>query len=1232
MSRPPPPVLELAGLVPIIRQSPGFSEVLQALEAGRPALIDGAWGSACALTCAALLADLNPSAAAVTRTTSPPAGTRKTTGKPGGTRPKSPPGEAATSSTAGPAAASLEPVLLVVLPRISDVDDFAGDLAGFARRIPLIFPAWESLPRDEQADDPVFAGRMRMLRELSRAPSATAPFTEPAAPAEESGLRSMLRRKKPGGEQRAPATPEGASLRGGVSPSRVVVTSIAALLHPVPTRTELEQSTRTIRLGDTLDPDEFTRWLVSRGFQRVQALELPGEFSLHGGIVDVFPFAETDPVRIEFFGDDVESLRRFDVETQRKIEELREFSMLVVGRKVAGGVNREVLERSLFSTEPDDAAREPAPDDVPPAEESSVDPEAASALAVSLLAGEAHLADWIPAGSWVVLVDLVELTNEGRSFLSRLDNPRGFYSVESTLARLQQRAFVTVSGISELGYQTACHLHVESVERFQSPVAKAVEELERLLQPGERVLIACHNAGEKQRLDELFGPSTLVREKRLTLCEGQLVRGFRLVSEQLVVLSDHELFHRREVRRVTTRQKASTAARAIDSFLELKEGDLVVHLMKGIARYRGMQMLAKGDQHEEHLLLEFRDQAKVYVPVSLIHLVQKYVGGAQAAPQLSALTGNSWEKKKLAAAAAVADLAGDMLTLQAARDSKPGIAYPPDSHWQQEFEEAFPYEETPDQLSAIEALKVDMQRSRPMDRLICGDVGYGKTEVAMRAAFKAIDSGRQVAVLVPTTVLAEQHFRTFTERMAEFPFRIEVLSRFRSKGEAREVLAQLAEGTVDLVIGTHRIVQPDVKFSDLGLLIIDEEQRFGVEAKDMLKKLRLEVDVLTLSATPIPRTLHLSLLGVRDISNLQTPPQDRVAVETRVCRFDGELIRRAIVRELNRGGQVYFVHNRIYNIESIADRLRSIVPEAKVGIVHGQMGEEQLEESMVGFVNGRLDVLVATTIIESGLDIPNANTIFIHQADKYGLADLHQLRGRVGRYKHRAYCYLLLEAGQSLTGSAARRLKAIEEFSELGAGFKIAMRDLEIRGAGNILGTEQSGHIHAVGYELYCQLLETAVRKLRNEPVRETAHVAVDLPVAAYLPSEYIPAGRHKIEVYRRFSRITSAEELEELVTELGDRYGALPEPVENLVEIRRIQLLCQPWQIDDLHLEPGYLVLGYRNPLRMKQLVRASGNRLRVVDQRSAYLPLSDAVASGRPLIVVIKSLLQQAVFPVGK
>jgi transcription-repair coupling factor (superfamily II helicase) len=1132
-------VANLRDLVPLMRRAGGFADVIGALSGGQSAAVDGAWGSSCALVAAALVE--------------------------GGQRKAKP----AAKNNSAPGGADCS-VLLIVLPRISEVDDFVVDLAGFLPGRSLsILPAWEALPREQSASDPVFTGRMRILRELSA--NAVDAGGSPAS----------------GNGESAPNAAQ------QIRPTRVIVTSLPALLQPVPDEKELRQSTRMLRVGSAADPERLLAWLVEQGFERVPAIELPGEFSMHGGILDVFPHADADPLRIEFFGDEIESIRRFDVATQRKIADLQEAGVTVVRATGTG---------SLPSTAEEGSA--------PAAEQST-----------------AHFIDWLPKKSWIALVELADMQDEGRHYLGRLDNPRGFYGVEATLKRCIERPTVTIAAISADGFDTICHLRTQSVERFDVPAAEVIGELAKVVSRDEQVLIACHNPGEQERLTELLAETDLPATGRVALCQGHLLRGFRLIDERLIVLSDHELFGRRDIRRAPAKaRQAQLETRAIDSFLELKEGDLVVHLTKGIARFRGMQVLTQGDQQEEHLALEFRDAVRLFVPASLIHLVQKYVGGAKTAPMLSKIGSGSWERKKQAVADAVADLAGDMIQLQAASDARPGLVFPADSHWQQEFEDAFPYTATVDQVAAISALKQDMQKARPMDRLICGDVGYGKTEVAMRGAFKAIDAGRQVAVLVPTTVLAEQHYRTFRERMAEYPFRIEVLSRFRTKAEQRQVLAGLEGGQVDLVIGTHRLIQPDIRFHDLGLLIIDEEQRFGVNAKEMLKRLRLEVDVLTLSATPIPRTLHLSLLGIRDISNLQTPPHDRLSIETRICRFDGELIRQAIVRELNRGGQIYFVHNRVYNIESIADRLQSIVPEAQIGIVHGQMGEHELEDTMVAFVNGRLDVLVATTIIESGLDIPNANTILIHEADKYGLADLHQLRGRVGRYKHRAYCYLLLEEGQSLTSTAAKRLKAIEEFSELGAGFKIAMRDLEIRGAGNILGTEQSGHIASVGYELYCQLLENAVRRQKKLPLRETRHVAIDLPIAAYLPGSYVPPGRPKIEAYRKFSRVETPEQLEELEGELRDRFGPIPDPARNLVELKRLQLLAQAWQIDDIHLEGNFAVFGYRNPARIGELAAQAGNRLRIVDGRSAYLVLPQEERIDDGLLGTLKAVLQQS------
>jgi transcription-repair coupling factor (superfamily II helicase) len=787
-------------------------------------------------------------------------------------------------------------------------------------------------------------------------------------------------------------------------------------------------------------------------------------------------------------------------------------------------------------------------------------------------------------------------------------------------------------------------------------VTKVRDELDAAA-ANDFLLIACHNEAEKQRLGEVLGSGQLAQNDRLRLVVGRVHAGFRLIPSPLsptgrggalVVLGDHELFRRDPMLAPLPRRQLES--RAIDSFLELQQDDLVVHLSHGIARYRGMHVLEKNGQPEEHLILEFGGGTRVYVPASKIDLVQKYVGGGKSDPELSKFGGVAWQRRKDRVQAAVMDLASDMIQLQALREAQPGVAFPPDSDWQREFEASFPYPETPDQLTTMGEIKRDMERSRPMDRLICGDVGYGKTELAIRAAFKTIDNGRQVAVLVPTTVLAEQHYRTFTQRLAEYPFVVESISRFRSHGEQKRIVERVARGGVDIIIGTHRLVSADVRFKELGLVIIDEEQRFGVEHKERLKKLRETVDVLTLTATPIPRTLHLSLLGIRDISNLETPPEGRLSIETRIVRFEQALVRHAILRELNREGQIYFVHNRVHNIREIAGHIQQIVPEARIVIGHGQMAEGELESAMLRFVERKADILVATTIIESGLDIANANTIFINQADNYGLADLHQLRGRVGRYKHRAYAYLLLDGERQITPTAAKRLKAIEEFTELGAGFKIAMRDLEIRGAGNILGTQQSGHIAAVGYELYCQLLENAVRSLKSMPVKTHLDVTVDLPWPAVLPRDYVPGQKLKIEVYRRLARVRREDRLTEFRAELRDRFGPIPPPVEWLVRLAELRLLANRWQIATIHLEARHLemppsqheplplkptgpvdvVLGYRDRRKVERLANRSEGRLRIADAATAYFRLDPEEYQPLVLYQALKHLLRLPSRPV--
>lgn len=1013
-------------------------------------------------------------------------------------------------------------VLVVVCAHPSDVDAFVDDLRLFSRVRIVDFPTAEGLPGD-RTYEVVFGDRLRALKDLA-----------------------------------------------GVHRPPVVVTSIQALLQPVPDRELVERQTRRLRAGDDLNIDELLEWLVANKFQNMSAVQMPGEFALRGGILDLYAPDWGQPLRVELFGDQIESLRRFDVGTQRSLAPVESIDL------------------------------------------TAIDPAAHY---------HENLTAFVPRDAWFLLVEPAELDESGRQYLNRLDHPENYHTTADTLKRIYQFPSITAEAVAATSLDTTCHLKIESVERFSGEVARVREELDSIGQEQE-VFLICQTEAEVKRLDDVFGATRIAASGRLHFPIGRLAEGFRLVPARTLVLSSGEVFNRSEVARASARQ----LGRVIDSFLDLREGDLVVHVGHGIARYKGLKLLEKENQVEEHLELEFHDNVKLFVPVSRIELVQKYVGGSKARPTLARLGGKTWLRHKKLAEDAVNDLAFDMLELQARRGSRPGIAFPPDTEWQTEFDAAFPYNETKDQLEAIAALKSDMTMPRPMDRLICGDVGYGKTEVAMRAAFKAIDSGYQVAVLVPTTILAEQHRRTFTGRMAEYPFNIAALSRFLSRKQQERVIAAVANGAVDIVIGTHRLVQSDVQFHNLGLVIIDEEQRFGVEAKERLKALRETVDVLTLTATPIPRTLHMSLLGLRDISNLVTPPEDRLAVETRVTRFDADLVRQAVLRELNRDGQIYFVHNRINDIEALATRLRQIVPEARIAIGHGQMAEGELEEVMYDFVNHKFDLLLATTIVESGLDIPNANTIFIDQAHRYGLADLHQLRGRVGRYKHRAYCYLLLDPHQQLNPTAAKRMRAIEEFSDIGAGFAIAMRDLEIRGAGNILGTQQSGHIAAVGYELYCELLEKAVRRLKHLAAKESIEVNVALPGEAFLPRSYVPDIRAKIDLYRRIARVTTHEELADIAGEMVDRFGPRPPAVERLLALMELRLLAHHWQVSSLNIEDHYLVLGYASRKRIKTLADANGGRLRIVDDKSAYLPLGKQVLNPDQILQAAKSLLRSA------
>jgi transcription-repair coupling factor (superfamily II helicase) len=931
----------------------------------------------------------------------------------------------------------------------------------------------------------------------------------------------------------------------------VIVTTLPALMHRVPSPQQLRNDRRTIRVGERIDLNDLKKWLAASGYRTTTSVQLAGEFTARGGIIDVFPPDCSEPRRIELFDDEVESIRSFDSVTQRSLQRTERVDLIAAN----------------------DAVKE-----------------------------EASLLDFLPPNTMVLVSEPIAALHNAKAFHSRVPFPERFRDSQELYLQLTRFAFAQICQLAGDGYLgDLIRIPIGDVSRVGGELENLAKDIDQAIGRKRTALILCINEGELSRVRDLMLHSQAFNDQRVQIEMGLLSCGFELAPDGPFVLTVNQLLKRSTLRRSARKH----ASRAIDSFLDLREGDLVVHLSHGIGIYRGMELIESQGQKFEHLTIEFDGGTKLYVPSSKIDLVQRYVGATKSRPKLAKIGSQAWVKQKKAAERAVIDMAADLLELQAQRKSLTGIQFKPDSIWQSQFESSFPYEETPDQVSAIAATKADMMNVRPMERLICGDVGFGKTEVAMRAAFKAVESGYQVGVLVPTTVLAEQHFKTFKKRMAEFPFEIAKLSRFETSQQQKETLKRLARGQIDIVVGTHRLASTDVQFFNLGLLIIDEEQKFGVELKERIKKSSAMVDILTLSATPIPRTLHMSLLGVRDISNLETPPEERMAVETRVVRFDDSLVRNAILRELNRGGQVFFVHNRIEDMFSVAARLQRIVPEARIVIGHGQMAEGALEQVMIDFIDHRADILLATTIIESGLDIPNANTIFIDEANRYGLSELHQLRGRVGRYKHQAHCYLLVDRNRQLNPDAARRLHAIEEYSQLGAGFGIAMRDLEIRGAGNLLGTQQSGHIATVGYELYCQLLEAAVRQLTRQPPKMSLDVEINLPIEAFLPSDYIPEMRHKIDVYRRISRIQDIQTVSDIRQELIDRFGPPPPLVERLLDIAALRMDAAVWSIRYVGIEGGYLAFTYTDARRIEQLARKHQGQLRIVDSQHAYWPL---------------------------
>ena len=933
----------------------------------------------------------------------------------------------------------------------------------------------------------------------------------------------------------------------------VVVATRASLDQSAPEPGSLLSASLSLHRGTSSRMEHLLEKLTEAGYQRIPQVNTRGQFAVRGGIVDVYSWQAQLPLRIEFFGDEIESLREFDVDTQTSVRDLASVEILLGAPGELTGKVRDYIRSDHVRIE------------IEPPQHSL---EGGVLATPTRRTCELALPEiWISEG-WI-----------GATGEAGAEDFSG--------------AFVDC-GVGEFA--------VGDFMLVEAKRAQFIARLDEWQRNKARVSIYFQTEGEIERFREIIGERALAG---VHLLEGTLVRGFCFPKKNLVVLSAAELFGRfasHAVRRLQRAERLSRHRTQID-FSELNEGDFVVHLEHGVARFLGVQNFAEPgaagtatpdeqpihSRHErgEVLVLEFADEAKLYVPLEQAYLVSRYVGAGKKSPALSSLADAKWARAKKNAAASIFDYAGKMLELQAERETHTGHSFGPDTKWQIEFEHSFPFRETPDQLKAITNTKLDMERSRSMDRLICGDVGFGKTEVAIRAAFKAVMDGKQVAVLAPTTVLAQQHFEVFRQRMLDYPVRIEMLSRFRSQGEQKKVLQLLREGGVDIVIGTHRLISGDVIFKDLGLVVIDEEQRFGVLHKEKFKELFKLVDVLTLSATPIPRTLYLSLVGIKDMSTIETPPLNRLPVETVVCGYDERIIRDAINRELERQGQVFFLHNRVQTIERVREKILDLCPEARVEIGHGQMEADDLEAIMERFVAGKIDVLVCTTIIESGLDIPNANTIIIDRADRFGLADLYQLRGRVGRAEHKAYAYLLLPREMMSIGAARKRINAIKQYSSLGAGFRIAMRDLEIRGAGSILGLAQSGHITAVGFDLYCQLLRQAVALLKGQkaPLRLEVDIRMDfvatneaefarngngilprkrpvlepasiLPrVPAFIPGSYISDTTLRIQAYRHLAEVATPEQLQRLQHHWRDRFGKFPPAIDNLFLLTEIKL-----------------------------------------------------------------------------
>ena len=977
-----------------------------------------------------------------------------------------------------------------------------------------------------------------------------------------------------------------------------IITTFDGLMNPMPSPEKFIQAVRKVAVGDSIDLEQFTKHLAELGYEKNYQAETRGEFSVRGGIIDIFPLTEDNPFRIELWGDEVDSIRSFDAESQRSIENLEEVhiypacELVLTEEERKAGIDRILKEAEKVSAK----LRKEMKTEEAYRVKSAAEQIAEEAGELGISAGldaylsyfceeRASLLDYFDVENTLIFLDetprsiergMATETEFSESMKQRLEKGyilpgqmKELFTCKEIIAKIARRKCISLVALDmknpHLEIETRMSIQSKTVNPYNNSFELLLKDLARYKKNGYRVILLSSSRTRAKRLAEDLmaeGLSTFysedfdheVKPGEIMTGYGKLKKGYEYPMLKFVVISESDIFggekKKKKRHRVYEGEK-------IASFTDLNIGDYVVHESHGLGIYRGIEKIEVDKVEKDYIKIEYAGGGNLYILATQLELIQKYAGADAKKPKLNKLGGQEWNKTKTKVRGAVKEIAADLVKLYAVRQSEQGFVYGPDTVWQREFEEMFPFEETEDQDIAIAATKADMESNKIMDRLICGDVGYGKTEIAIRAAFKAVQDGKQVAFLVPTTILAQQHYNNFAQRMKDFPVNVDLLCRFRSAAEQKKTIEKLKKGQVDIIIGTHRLLSKDVVYKDLGLLMIDEEQRFGVAHKEKIKQLKTNIDVLTLTATPIPRTLHMSLIGIRDMSVLEEPPMDRIPIQTYVMEYNEELVREAISRELARGGQAYYVYNRVKEIADVATKLAELIPEANVAYAHGQMKETELENIMYRFINGEIDVLVSTTIIETGLDISNVNTMIIHDADNMGLSQLYQLRGRVGRSNRTSYAFLMYKRDKMLKEIAEKRLAAIKEYTELGSGFKIAMRDLEIRGAGNLLGAEQHGHMEAVGYDLYCKMLNEAVKEAKGIKVEESFDTSIDINIDAYIPMGYIPNEFQKLDIYKRIAGIETEEETEEMLEELIDRFGDPPKSVENLLYIAKIKSMA---------------------------------------------------------------------------